>query len=317
MELKRSLWLVPLMTLFAAMHLWGARVRIPDGTPVPVRLVADLRSDRVESGDRVDFEVARPVIVRGLVAIPEGAVAWGAVQGVKKDKEIKFDVQGVRLPDLREIKLRSIPKKTDNPGKDVIRLKTDMGTYVGALRGREFIAYLNEEVEVEGEPVQAAAPQRSAAPAAVTTPASAESTLAATAPASAPQATVPTGTAPAAVVPAPTPATTSPQAAAPQRTAPANAALAGTVPAQPVVPARTTPRVAVERVTVECFSIPSGAEILIDNDFYGHTPSILKLDATSHKLDLRLPGYKTHSQALPLTPATSLSTVRVTLERKP
>jgi len=87
---------------------FAQRVRLPDGTAVRVRLKADLTSDQVEEGTRVDFEVARPVIIQGMTVIPVGAVSWGAVQSVKKGKFIKFDIEGVRLPDLTAVKLRTV-----------------------------------------------------------------------------------------------------------------------------------------------------------------------------------------------------------------
>jgi len=68
-------------------------------------------------------------------------------------------------------------------------------------------------------------------------------------------------------------------------------------------------------VTVECFSDPLGADILIDDDFHGSTPSILKLAPGNHQIEFRLMGYKPHSQPLNLTPGTGLRTVRMTLEK--
>jgi hypothetical protein len=278
MNLKRSMGSFPLCVLCCCGLLGAAQVRLPAGTPIQVKLKADLRSDRVSPGDRVDFEVAHPLVVQGVVVIPQGAVAWGAVQSVKKEKEIKFDVEGVRLPNLQEIRLRSIRDKPKNPGKDQIKVVMDMGGYVGALRGAEFTAYVDEDVEIDAAPAQETAP----APAVSTPPVAAPQPEAQSAmPASAAGVT-PTGQA---------------VAAPPQPTA----AAAGT--------ASTS-----ERVTVECFSIPMGADILIDGDYYGNTPSILKLTATSHKLEMQLPGYKTYSEDLNLAPGAGVRTIRATLE---
>jgi hypothetical protein len=71
-----------------------------------------------------------------------------------------------------------------------------------------------------------------------------------------------------------------------------------------------------ERVTVECFSIPTGAEILIDGDFYGHTPSILKLTPATHRLEFQMPGYRPYSQTLRLAPGSGITTIRATLEKR-
>jgi hypothetical protein len=294
-------------TLVFAGPAWAARVSVPDGTPVSVRLKADLSSRRAEIGDRVDFAVAHAVIVGGVVVIPEGSVAWGAVQSVKRDKEIKFDVQGLRLPSLREIKLRSVRQKTSNAGRDQIRLETRSGDTVGAAVGTEFTAYLDENVDVEGVETSAAAPS-AGRPAEVRpmtlTPAPIVSAPSATAPAVSTSRLAPEQTAlPRASTTAQATQPQAPPLAAPQTTPPATSAVQET-------------RAAGERITVECFSDPSGAEIFINDDYYGNTPSILKLLPTTLRVDMKMPGYKTDSRTLDLTGATGLRTVRGLLEKK-
>jgi len=67
---------------------------------------------------------------------------------------------------------------------------------------------------------------------------------------------------------------------------------------------------------VECFSDPSAADILIDGDFYGNTPSILKVPVGKHELEIQLSGYKTYSIPLILEPGTGIRTIRASLEQK-
>ena len=325
MNLKRLSGGAFLSVLFSGSLLWAERVRVPDGMPVPVRLKADIRSNQVQPGDRVDFEVARPITVRGLVVIPEGSVAWGAVQSVKREKEIKFDVQGLRLPNLQELRLRSVSQKTKNPGKDQIKLETMLGEVVGARMGTEFMAYLDEDVEVE----TAAAPEATGG-----TPRPASTAAAQPAevkpPTSAPVTPTPevTTTAAPAVTTAATPAETAPQATAPSAE-PAPAPRRAVEETQPTPPAPTVSQTAqhvapaaqdvtgtAERVTVECFSDPSGGDILIDGSYYGNTPSILKLTATAHHLEVSLPGYKTYVQDLNLSVERGFRTIRAPLEKK-
>ncbi len=307
MRLKRLICLVPISLLWVAGLLWAERVRLSEGTPVRLRLKADLSSDQANQGDRVDFEVARNVVVRGLVAIPEGSVAWGAVQSAKK-KDVKFDIEGLRLPNLRQIKLRSIPEKSSNPGKDQIKADTHFGGSVGAPRGSEYTAYLDEDVEtdVAGErpaaavpapappppkPVEVKAPP--AAPARVVETPAPSSAPAAAVPAPAPQpATVPASR-PAAQPPTPTPAPSPPPSPAPQ-----DVAAGG------------------EQVTVECYSDPSGADILVDGDFVGNTPSILKIAVGEHRLEIQRSGYRPFSKRLSLAAGSGLQTVRASLEKK-
>jgi len=70
-----------------------------------------------------------------------------------------------------------------------------------------------------------------------------------------------------------------------------------------------------ERVRVECFSDPSAADILIDGEFYGNTPSILKIPVGKHALEIQLSGYKTYSMPLILEPGTGIRTIRASLEQ--
>jgi len=325
MNLKRLSGGVFLSVLFSGSLLWAERVRVPDGMPVPVRLKADIRSNQVQPGDRVDFEVARPITVRGLVVIPEGSVAWGAVQSVKREKEIKFDVQGLRLPNLQEVRLRSVSQKTKNPGKDQIKLETMLGEVVGARMGTAFMAYLDEDVEVETTAAQeatggtprtalttAAQPAEVKAPTPapvtptpeVTTPAAPAVTTAATPAETAPQATAQ----PAEPIPAPRRAV--------EETQPTPPAPVASQTAQPIAAAAQDVTGPAERVTVECFSDPSGGDILIDGSYYGNTPSILKLTATAHHLEVSLPGYKTYAQDLNLSVNRGFRTIRAPLEKK-
>jgi hypothetical protein len=288
---KHSIGTVLVCMLIPSGLAFGQRVRLPDGTPVRVRLTADLASDRVEEAARVDFEVARPVIIQGIAVIPEGAVAWGAVQSVKKGKFIKFDIESVRLPDLTEVKLRAVRDKSKNAE---IKVDSDFKDGVGAPKGTEYTAYVNEEQEV------AVAAQPSIPALAPT------STAAAT--------TLPT---PAQVV-APTPSSVAPAVTSPTPVAPPAAATPAASATSPAIaPGQSAaPLANVERVRVQCFSDPSAADIWIDGDFYGNTPSILKIPVGKHALEIQLSGYKTYSIPLILEPGTGIRTIRASLEQK-
>jgi hypothetical protein len=279
--------------------------RLADGTAIRVRLTADLLSAQAAVGSRVDMEVAQPVMLQGGVAIPTGAVVWGAIQDVKKGKSLHFDVEGMRLPNLQTVKLRCSAHKTGNAAKDEIKVETQVGGDLGAAKGSEFTAYLDQDVDVE----VAAAPAQPApvqpAPAVTPAPAPQPATPAPT-PVSTP--------APAAVAP-PTPQAETP----PATPAPVAAPPVASAPAAPAAPPAAQPAPAAqpkEYITVECFSDPTGADIMIDDEFHGSTPSILKLLPGNHQIEFRLMGYKAHSQPLNLTPGTGLRTVRMTLEKQ-
>jgi cytoskeletal protein RodZ len=188
-----------------------------------------------------------------------------------------------------------------------------LGDVVGASMGTEFMAYLDEDIQVKATPAEetpAPAPPPAAVPA---KPVEVTPTPAAT--------TTP------AVTNVPTPAETAPQAAQPVESAPpvrAAAEAAQPAPAappvtqtpQPLAPAGQQPAGAGERVTVECFSDPTGADILIDGSFYGSTPSILKLTAAAHHLEISMQGYKNYVQDLDMSGERGLRTIRAPLEKK-
>jgi hypothetical protein len=55
---------------------------------------------------------------------------------------------------------------------------------------------------------------------------------------------------------------------------------------------------------------------MIDDEFHGSTPSILKLPPGNHRIEYQLMGYKAQSQSLNLTPGIGLQTVRMTLVKQ-
>ncbi|HET7840024.1 MAG TPA: PEGA domain-containing protein [Terriglobia bacterium] len=214
-------------------------LKLAEGTPVRVRLRSGLRSENVQQGTRVDLEVSQAVMKNGLTAIPEGAVVWGAVQEVKKNKLIRFDIEGLRLPNLQQIKLRAVAVKPKNPDQDVIRIEGKRGDDVGASPGTEYTAYLDAAADVNVTP------------------------------------------------PPPPPAP------------------------KPVEVVKAAP----ELVTVQFFSDPMGADILIDGEYVGNTPSILKVTAQRHRLEFQYAGYSTLAQILDLSTSTALRTVQATLDK--
>ena len=311
MKVKYYAGMVLVCALIPSWLAFGQQVRLPDGTPVHLRLKADLGSEHAEEGGRVNFEVARAVVIQGITVIPEGAVSWGAVQSVKKGKFVKFDIEGVQLPDGTNIKLRSVDAKAKAPGE--IKAESSFNGGVGGAKGSEYIAYVDEDRDVaaggqagnpapttapsaapaaaEVPPAQASAPAPEPTQVAAPTPSPAASAMTQSTPAEAPAPATPTAPA----LPAPTAPVTSPAVS----------------PAQSAVPPAN-----VERVTVECFSIPSAADILIDGEFYGNTPSILKVPVGRHDLQIQLSGYKTYSIPLTLEAGTGIRTIRAPLEQK-
>ena len=236
-KVKHTIGLALICMLIPSWLVFGQQVRLPEGTPVHVRLKADLKGDQVEEGARVDFEVSSPVVIQGMTVIPEGAVSWGAIQSVKKGKFIKFDIEGVRLPDLSDVKLRTMSGRAKNPAADQIKVDASFKGGVGAPKGTEFTAYVNEDRDVAAvaqpgshplAPASAAAAPAPPVPAVATPPTPAVATPPAPAQVAAPTASTTTPAA-AYAKPAPEPAVTTPAASA---TYPALAGPIGGAPRQ-------------------------------------------------------------------------------------
>ncbi len=355
--MKRRLWVLPIGVLGLGSLGWAERLHVPDGTPVHVRLKADLTTAQATRGNRVDFEVSQPVLVGGRLVIPAGAIAWGAVQAVKPDKEVRFDIENLRLPSLKELRLRTIRVKSKNPGRDEIKADARLLAGIGAAKGTEFTAYLDEAADVEAQesavttpaPAVAAKPITTVAPAAEpaatetnpppapvaapppggatesTTPAAPPAPAAATTPAArpAPEPEPPTVSAATAAAPALKSTQVSQPVAAPPVSNPPAPKPATPTPVAPPAPVSLTPTTSAqdwtnvsEWITVECYSEPFGADILIDGDFVGDTPSILKVPVGNHRLELKLDDYRTISEPLNLPPATPIRTIRKDLEKK-
>lgn len=86
---------------------------IEDGTAVSLTLARELSSAKESTGNRVDFEVAEDVKVKGIVVIPKGSTAWGTILDAKPKRRLgragKLDVRidEVRLADGERVRLRA------------------------------------------------------------------------------------------------------------------------------------------------------------------------------------------------------------------
>lgn len=103
------------------------------------------------------------------------------------------------------------------------------------------------------------------------------------------------------------PATVSAPAPAGQ---PLQAAPAASMPTTP--PANAVPA---DPASISFASEPSGAEIVIDGNFVGSTPSTLRVPAGRHVIELRLSGYRGWTRTMTVAPASTPS-IRATLEKE-
>ena len=164
-------WTVP--------RLSAAQVRVPDGTLVRLKLHADITTENVVKGDRVEFDVAENVMLSNRVVIPKGAVARGVVTNVKgagkkkaKDAAVTFRFVAVRAADNQEIPLRVMPTKSrkGEASESEMEINTPIPglreRMIGAEAGKDFAAYTDTDalINVPEVPSTSAAASGATAP---------------------------------------------------------------------------------------------------------------------------------------------------------
>jgi hypothetical protein len=101
---------------------------LEDGTPLRLRLTRALSSAECKTGDRIDFEVMDPILLDGVVVVPQGGIAWGTVTDAEHKKSMgragKLDIAlvSVRLSNSEKANLRAVKE-------------TKGGGHVGAMTG--------------------------------------------------------------------------------------------------------------------------------------------------------------------------------------
>ena len=101
---------------------------------------------------------------------------------------------------------------------------------------------------------------------------------------------------------------------APATPAPAQPSAPAPAPAAPAAPAASLSAtdVGVAPSSVEFGSTPDGADIVIDGNMVGNTPSTLRLTPGHHSIEIRMAGYRTWSRIMVVDPESHPS-VRATL----
>ncbi len=156
--------------------LCGVQVRVPEGTLVPLTLRADVTTENVVKGDRVEFEVSDNVVINDEIAIPQGSRAWAAVGKVRgagkkdaKDAAVTFHFMGVIAADGQTIPIRLMPSKsrkpepTDNDIEESSAIAGSGPRQVGAPKGKQYAAYTDSDAFVN-VPAKSAPPPAAASP---------------------------------------------------------------------------------------------------------------------------------------------------------
>jgi hypothetical protein len=247
---------------------------LEDGTAVTLRLGRSLSSADAHAGDRVDFEVAEEISINRIVVIPKDSPASGTVIEAHKKRRMgragKLDVtiDSVQLVDGEKVTLRAVKESQGGSHAGIVAggmVATSLivwpaapvfllmhGKDVTIPKDTEVTAYISGDVKLDPAKFQ---------PAPLVPAATAESAT----PDSATQA-----------VPAASPAATP------------NAAPTDSTPASPdqVSPDQGT------AAELEVASTPGGADIEIDGNFVGNTPSTLGITAGSHQVSVKKAGFK-------------------------
>jgi PEGA domain len=94
---------------------------LEDGTPIRLRLTRALSSADCKTGDRIDFEVMDPVVLDGIIVVPQGGIAWGTVTDAEHKKTMgragKLDLAlvALKLANSDKANLRAV-KETKGGG---------------------------------------------------------------------------------------------------------------------------------------------------------------------------------------------------------
>jgi hypothetical protein len=114
------------------------RVVIPAGTRLTVRLNEDLSTANRRKGSVFSVHLEKPIIVDGRVVVSRGAIAYGRILDVERNKRIDRPKIDGTLTSLI-INGHEVPIVTDVVGAEGKRggglVKVGAGTLIGALAG--------------------------------------------------------------------------------------------------------------------------------------------------------------------------------------
>jgi hypothetical protein len=128
---------------------------LPNQTPVHLKLGRELSSATAHVGEEVNFEVARDVIVGGLVVIAKGAPAVGAVTEAEPSKrmgkagKLNVSVASVLLANNEKIALRSFGADQSVDQKGGMALPLRHGKDVTLAKDTEITAYVDGELHLK------------------------------------------------------------------------------------------------------------------------------------------------------------------------
>jgi len=243
---------------------------LEDGTAVTLRLGRSLSSADAHAGDRVDFEVAEEISVNRIVVIPKDSPASGTVITAQKKRRMgragKLDVtiDSVQLVDGEKATLRAVKESQGG---------SHTGIMAGGMVATSLIVWPAAPVFLLMHGKDVTIPKGTEVTAYISGDVKLD----------------PAKFQPTALVPAATPDSAA-QSDSATRAVPAAspAAAPNTAPADtsPVSPDQGA------AAELEVSSTPDGADIEIDGNFVGSTPSTLGVAAGSHQVSVKKAGFK-------------------------
>jgi len=237
---------------------------LEDGTAVTLRLGRSLSSADAHAGDRVDFEVAEEVSVNRIVVIPKDSPASGIVITAHKKRRMgragKLDVtiDSVQLVDGEKATLRAVKESQGG---------SHTGIMAGGMVATSLIVWPAAPVFLLMHGKDVTIPKGTEVTAYISGDVKLD----------------PAKFQPAPLVPSVPPVPTTQQVPSSSPTATPNGGPTGTAPVS------LDQGAAAE---LEVSSTPDGADIEIDGNFVGSTPSTLGVAAGPHQLSVKKAGFK-------------------------
>ena len=237
---------------------------LQDGTAVTLRLGRSLSSADANAGDRVDFEVAEEVSVNRIVVIPKDSPASGIVITAHKKRRMgragKLDVNidSVQLADGEKATLRAVKESQGG---------SHTGIMAGGMVATSLIVWPAAPVFLLMHGKDVTIPKGTEVTAYISGDVKLDLAKFQPAP----------------LVPAAPPVPATPQVAP---ASPGPTQNAGPTDAPPVSPDQGA------AAELEVSSTPDGADIEIDGNFVGSTPSTVGVAAGPHQLSLKKAGFK-------------------------
>jgi hypothetical protein len=236
---------------------------LEDGTAVTLRLGRSLSSADAHAGDRVDFEVAEEVSVNRIVVIPKDSPASGTVIEAHKKRRMgragKLDVtiDSVQLVDGEKATLRAVKESQGG---------SHTGIMAGGMVATSLIVWPAAPVFLLMHGKDVTIPKGTEVTAYISGDVKLD----------------PAKFQPAPLVPAATSDSVTQQVPSASPSATPNAGPTGTTPVSPDQGAAAE---------LEVSSTPDGADIEIDGNFVGSTPSTLGVAAGPHQISVRKAGF--------------------------